>query len=221
MLFQFDISYVFDTYIKYLLSEIELSKKTTENYAKDLEDKISKRTEALKTMTYKDELTGLYNRRALLDFGTKTLEVCKRRNAPLSVVYFDLNDLKVTNDRHGHQSGDQLLQAFAHILSSAIREEDILFRLGGDEFCILLSDCNEQGSMTIISKITEAARNSEKTIKFSYGVSTTGPEQYNTLDDLISDSDRQMYDHKTLIKQAKKKNITWIEKGKDEPIDSD
>ena len=86
-----------------------------------------------------DPLTGLLNRRAFYDLAAQSAcEQSSGGDEPLSLVYADLDDLKVRNDRAGHEAGDALLLTFADCLRTTFRDSDLLARMGGDEFCCLL-----------------------------------------------------------------------------------
>lgn len=117
----------------------------------EAEVEIRKASEAhIKHKSYHDELTGLYNR-ACYNEQVKLLE----RDAliPLSIILADLNGLKITNDTFGHQEGDNLLIAVAQILKSACRATDIVARIGGDEFVILLPHTTKEVASRICEKI--------------------------------------------------------------------
>jgi len=85
-----------------------------------------------------DPLTGVKNRRAFVREMKRIAAFAQRYGAPASVVYFDVDDLKSVNDRFGHAAGDAALQAVAERLGAHIRESDIVGRMGGDEFAVLL-----------------------------------------------------------------------------------
>ena len=85
-----------------------------------------------------DPLTGVKNRRAFVREMKRIAAFAQRYGAPASVVYFDVDDLKSVNDRFGHAAGDAALQAVAERLGAHIRESDIVGRIGGDEFAVLL-----------------------------------------------------------------------------------
>ncbi|MBY0445684.1 MAG: hypothetical protein K2Q15_10800 [Burkholderiales bacterium] len=90
-LFLFDITLVFETYIRSLVSEIEISREKSENYARILEEKVRDRTCQLEKMTRIDPLTGLLNVRGLIETLTRTLRSAQRRAEPVSIVYLDIN----------------------------------------------------------------------------------------------------------------------------------
>ena len=97
--------------------------------------------EKLKAQSIRDALTGLYNRRFLEEALPREIERCRRRNLPLVVVMADLDHFKRLNDTWGHEAGDLAIQRFAETLRRNFRQEDILCRYGGEEFCLVLPEC--------------------------------------------------------------------------------
>src|SRR5688572_13281269 len=94
----------------------------------------------LRDMSVRDPLTGLFNRRYLAESLGREIARCQRRNLPLSVLAFDLDHFKAFNDNYGHPAGDAILVAFARVLQSRSRSEDIACRQGGEEFLIILPE---------------------------------------------------------------------------------
>jgi diguanylate cyclase (GGDEF)-like protein/PAS domain S-box-containing protein len=94
----------------------------------------------LMRMAKYDDLTGLLNRRGLQAHLRAALARCERRRASLAVLFVDLNDFKLVNDSYGHVVGDKLLREVATRLKERLRKGDMVFRLGGDEFLVLLED---------------------------------------------------------------------------------
>jgi diguanylate cyclase (GGDEF)-like protein/PAS domain S-box-containing protein len=107
-------------------------------------------------LSYNDPLTGLYNRRYMED-SIKRLDTS--RNIPLTLMVIDVNGLKLTNDAFGHEAGDRLLVKVAGILKKACRADDVIGRMGGDEFYILLPHTDEKQAESIKQRITSAASN--------------------------------------------------------------
>ncbi len=105
------------------------------DYLNEMRHRIRISVQEVKELSYADQLTGLYNRR-FFEEELKRLDTL--RNLPLSLVMVDVNGLKLTNDAFGHEAGDQLLQKVAQVLKEECRADDIIARIGGDEFVILL-----------------------------------------------------------------------------------
>jgi len=108
-----------------------------------------------------DPLTGLYNRRFLHEVGRRELAKAIRSNHqgvsyPISFLLIDIDNFKRVNDEEGHAAGDKVLQRVAVLLKRVCRREtDIIFRVGGDEFIILLPQTTEEGAQVVIDKLKE------------------------------------------------------------------
>lgn len=100
-----------------------------------------------------DELTGLLNRWALKRMAMREIARSRRHGNPLTVVMIDLDGMKLVNDSRGHTCGDVLLQAVAGVLQEAVREQDSVARMGGDEFCILLPDTSLEAALTVAERL--------------------------------------------------------------------
>jgi diguanylate cyclase (GGDEF)-like protein len=108
--------------------------------------KIRELREKLKTLSTTDELTGLHNRRYLLERMEQEISRAKRYSTPLSVLLFDLDFFKVVNDIYGYEWGDVLLRSIADKLKQLIRKEDILTRYGDEEFIVVLPNTSEDNA---------------------------------------------------------------------------
>jgi diguanylate cyclase (GGDEF)-like protein/PAS domain S-box-containing protein len=159
-------------------------------------------------LSYHDPLTGLYNRRYMED-SIKRLDVS--RNIPLTLMVLDVNGLKLTNDAFGHEAGDQLLIKFAAIMRKVCRADDIVGRMGGDEFCILLPHTDEKQAESIKERIKTAASNLKlDPIVLSLAVghaAKTSPEQ--AIETVMTEADNLMYKDK--IKYGKMMRSQTIE----------
>jgi len=116
---------------------------------RDFSEKREKQRE-IAYLSFHDQLTGLYNRR-FFEEELKRLDI--ERNYPLTLVISDVNGLKLTNDAFGHLLGDKLLQKAAEVMKKEIRADDIIARIGGDEFVILLPQTNSEQAGDIVSRI--------------------------------------------------------------------
>lgn len=202
-LFIFDITLVFETYIRSLLSEIEISKEKSEVYASSLEEKVRDRTFQLEEMTRVDSLTGLLNVRGLNETLTRVLRSAQRRAEPVSLVYLDINDFKMINDSHGHQYGDEILQAVGRTIIDIARMEDRCFRYGGDEFCLILPNCRaEQAHDIYIHRLNAEITQRLGQITLSAGIIQTGPAHYEEPEEMIRLADAQMYAAKKICKKS-------------------
>jgi len=197
----FDITLVFDTYIRSLVSEIEVSRDKTHQYARELEDKVKERTHQLEELSRTDPLTGLLNTRHMAEKLTRVLKSAERRSEPVSFVYIDVNDFKQFNDQEGHQRGDEVLKAVSSSLMNISRSEDRCFRYGGDEFCVVLPNCTYTNATKMYkARLLEELHKNEPGIMLSIGIAQTGPDSYRTPDALIMAADKAMYEDKKHIK---------------------
>lgn len=103
----------------------------------------------------RDERTGLANAREFMERAGVELKRVARFGSPLTVAYCDVDDLKVVNDTDGHEAGDRLLAAIAGALRSSLRASDMVARMGGDEFALLLPGTGEEDAWTALMKIIE------------------------------------------------------------------
>lgn len=134
----FDLHLVMETYLLAVSIEVEAAKYNLQRYADSLEKVIDERTRQLQEQSRRDALTLLGNYRAFHEDLRRELARVERERLPLTLVFLDLNRFKQLNDTHGHQAGDAALCEVAACLGRACRATDLAYRLGGDEFCILL-----------------------------------------------------------------------------------
>jgi len=156
--------------------------------------------EQLQNLSNTDFLTGLFNRRAFLNTAVPVLSRSARYKAPFSLITLDIDHFKSINDTYGHDGGDRALVAVAAVLRKAVRAHDVVARVGGEEFVILLESCNKQHAL----EFSERLRNEIKTTEIllvdgrtfhltaSFGVAES-LEQVAELDDLLRRADSAMY----------------------------
>ncbi len=196
-----DITLVFETYIRSLVSEIETAKTKSDLYATTLEEKVRERTRQLEELSQTDSLTGLLNVRTLQEVVTRVLRSAQRRAEPVSVVYIDVDDFKAINDTQGHQRGDEILCLISRALKRVSRAEDSCFRYGGDEFCVVLANClSEHATERFIVRLNAILSTTLPGVTLSTGVAQTGPSQYLTATALIDDADKRMFNFKQVRK---------------------
>ncbi|MCB9736075.1 MAG: GGDEF domain-containing protein [Deltaproteobacteria bacterium] len=147
----------------------------------------------------RDALTGVFNKRYLLDRLRAELAYARRHGSPLSVLIFDLDDFKGINDTFGHGAGDTLLAQLGALLLEHTREEDVVARFGGDEFVIVARGTSEAGARDLAERLRRAVLSSvfEDEGRFlrttlSLGTATTRGEARD-IDTLLREADRALY----------------------------
>jgi diguanylate cyclase (GGDEF)-like protein len=110
----------------------------------------------LERLADEDSLAPIANRRALVRELSRMIAFTRRYGPPSSVIYFDVNGMKQINDTHGHPAGDAALRHVAEILSNNVRESDIVGRLGGDEFGVILAQTNQEQANAKASSLAQA-----------------------------------------------------------------
>jgi diguanylate cyclase (GGDEF)-like protein len=196
-LFQFDITLVFETYIRSLVSEIQIAKDKTERYSRDLEEKIKERTAQIEELMRTDPLTGLLNVRYLVDTLTIAIRAAQRQEVPVTFVFLDVDRFKQINDTQGHPRGDAILQMIGNAIKKITRIEDYAFRYGGDEFCIVLNNCTEDLARDVyIVRLNAEIELHEPGLRISSGIIQTGPHEFASPEALLRDADARMYEMK-------------------------
>lgn len=166
--------------------------------------KLFKANQKLSKLANFDDLTGLYNRRMLLDYLEHTVTLSRRVRIPFGLIYLDLDGFKKINDSLGHYIGDKLLQQVSDRVRRLVRESDILARMGGDEFVLLIPEVKSPDHLAIIAKKIiadlEADFNIEqKVIKMTSSVGITFNKD-NTISakEILQNADAAMYSAKDL-----------------------
>ncbi|EIK46360.1 diguanylate cyclase with PAS/PAC sensor [Cellvibrio sp. BR] len=155
--------------------------------------------ELLREQALRDPLTGLYNRRYLDEFFALEIARARRHSRPMVLALIDLDHFKQLNDDHGHLIGDDVLKSVALFLVENVRASDVLFRIGGEEFLVILPDVDAQAAFTRLNKLCSAfaavpmdTRKGGLSLTFSAGLALW-PEQGDTLDELILHADAALY----------------------------
>jgi len=148
-----------------------------------------------------DPLTGLYNRRLFDEYCDKELNRAKRYGQYLAIVILDLHKLKEVNDRHGHLQGDQVLQLAAATLRKTLRFSDFAFRIGGDEFALLLPQTDPEQASTLCRRVRSQYENEIRALKLEPGVTldfgiAVHPQEGEQKSDLMSLADKRLYELK-------------------------
>jgi diguanylate cyclase (GGDEF)-like protein len=162
----------------------------------------AKMHERLHDISLHDELTGLYNRRGFFTLAEHLLKTAKRQQAGLFMLYCDLDGLKGINDALGHQKGDWALIDTANILKETFRDSDIIARIGGDEFVVMPIKTTGDNLEIVINRLQKAVEmdntKSKREYKLSISIGTAyfDPLSPCTIDELLSQADKLMYEQK-------------------------
>ena len=156
-------------------------------------------SEDMKEIAVRDQLTGLLNRRGFGEQGGQAYATARRSNRPVSVIMTDIDRFKFINDEHGHAAGDDALCHFARILSAGRRAEDILARVGGEEFALVLPGTTLESATNIADDLRDLVDSSpirvggqSMPMTASFGVATLS-EKDTCLSDMVLRADRALY----------------------------
>ncbi len=166
-------------------------------------DKEKRLTNEKEYLSNHDELTDLYNRRY---FKEEIKRLNDSRRYPISIIIGDLNKLKIINDNYGHLIGDRYLKLTAEAIKESLRTEDLVARVGGDEFAVILPETDENAVEAVIERILEniEKKNKEEALpeplSIALGYETTGfnnqQNSYQNIIDCYHKADKKMYEHK-------------------------
>lgn len=167
------------------------------------------KTQALVDAATRDFLTGLYNRRFFFENGEGKLNRARREGTNIALAILDIDHFKSVNDTYGHDVGDVVLKGVSKLLVECVREDDLVARMGGEEFCILLNDITkdeltelfEVMRRTIEEKVYPCLQD-RKNVTSSFGVVFAQPDE--DLDDLVKRADELLY----LSKQGGRNKVT-------------
>ena len=148
----------------------------------------------LRRQAASDPLTGLANYRCLVDVLDSEIKRSKRTGREFALLLFDVDGLKLINDRHGHMVGSQALCRLADVLSSCCRDIDTSARFGGDEFALVLPETNGKAANGVALRICESLANDDKGPKLSVSVGVAVyPENGETIEKLLCEADSGLY----------------------------
>lgn len=149
----------------------------------------ARHAERLQTEAMTDALTGLYNRRGWNHLLNGEEQRCRLYGYPACIIVIDLDGLKTLNDTHGHGAGDRMLQRAAKAMQQAVRRQDVVARIGGDEFAILCVDCALDTGKQLKQRLHEQLRQVQ--VQASIGIAGRHPRA--GLDKAWEEADRAMY----------------------------
>ncbi|HNW77683.1 MAG TPA: diguanylate cyclase [Candidatus Competibacteraceae bacterium] len=174
----------------------------------------------LQTLAITDELTGLYNRRHFTQCGIEEVVRAQRYSTPFSLLMLDIDHFKTINDTYGHESGDEMLRSLAGMLQQQLRSLDIVGRLGGEEFGVILPNTARAEARCLAERLCQAVSRHEIVTRYallkmsvSIGVATFGASM-QTIDDLSRCADHALYQAK-----AEGRNRVVVALGEGVPAD--
>jgi len=201
-LFVIDREFKQSSEAKTVLKKLEMpvsiiAKRETEKYKMELERK------KVYNMAITDSLTGLHNRYYLNEIARIELLKSKRYDYPIAAAYLDIDHFKRVNDTYGHDVGDIVLKQFAHFIKDYVRESDMAFRLGGEEFLILMPYIDKSGAYEIIDRLKKTLKDNgcldigqeHICYTFSAGI-TDSAESGHELEILVKAADKKLYEAK-------------------------
>ncbi len=158
--------------------------------------------EDLREQAIRDPLTELYNRRYFNEMLGEEVEKCKRYGKPIAFLMADVNRFKEINDRYSHQTGDEVLEEAADLLSENVRDADIVVRYGGDEFLVMMPETDGK-----VEEVVERLKRAFATwneqndlldfpLALAMGVSHWNPDQERNVEEALKEADRKMYKEK-------------------------
>lgn len=168
--------------------------------------RLSRTLRFLRDISLTDDLIKCYNRRNAMYSLREWFSRSKRYGTTFAMIYFDLNGLKMINDKYGHQAGDLLLRSVVGVVKKLLRESDMLFRMGGDEFMVLCPDTDKKGAIVCADRMQEAVASItiiDKSVSFAYGIAHSS-ENYKDMDDMLQNADSAMYECKQKMHNAAK-----------------
>ena len=156
-------------------------------------------SEQMKDIAIRDELTGLLNRRGFKENGRRAFSHARRNGTPLTVIMTDIDRFKFINDKYGHAAGDAALVHFSRLLEESRRGEDVVARVGGEEFALLLPGTDLRDAMAIADQLCNSVGSTPMDMTSvglpmtsSFGVASIS-ETDRTLDDMVLRADRALY----------------------------
>jgi len=170
--------------------------------------KHAKLQDHLRELSITDELTGLSNRRGFFAFAQQQMKHARRNNERMVLFFIDLDDLKDINDTLGHVAGDRALTDAARIFAETFRDSDIIARMGGDEFAVIMGNVPDSGIETVRNRLEErlekynSRRDGSFRLAVSVGHTVFDPAKPVTVDELVRQADARMYEEKLRRKAA-------------------
>jgi len=186
--------------LRELVRSEEAHRQALETMNLQLESTVALRTAELQALLLRDVLTGLPNRRALMETLPDAMERSARSNKPCALLFLDMDGFKAINDTHGHEEGDELLRQFGSRIAEAVRRTDTAARLAGDEFVVILENLAHLGdaedkAQSLLASLRQpyALKNGTVSVGASVGVALHLPGDAADLEAWLARADQAMY----------------------------
>jgi diguanylate cyclase (GGDEF)-like protein len=158
-------------------------------------------SELVRLQSFTDPLTEVYNRRSLNEIANGFISRARRSQKPLTFLLVDADHFKQINTRFGHLTGDMVIAEIATLLKTSVRGSDAVFRYGGDEFLVILSDTDKRGAGTVVDRISKSltdwnAANHLKQFSLSLSIGCAEWTEGRTVDEVLDLADKNMYQMK-------------------------
>jgi len=169
---------------------------------REAEQRLNSYAKQLRSLSIRDELTGLYNRRGFIEAAGQLHEQALRSGKPAALIFADINGMKRINDELGHEAGDEALMDAADVLTASMHDADVVGRLGGDEFVAFAPDFTTARLEALRGRVRELAdarvrdRARRYRLSMSVGAAFVDPASPSTLDELLERADVSMYEQK-------------------------
>lgn len=187
-----------------VLNEIMRLNKALENAQQEIKNvnvTLDSKVEELNRLAIHDNLTGLYNRLYLQSKFNEIYAFQRRLQHDVTMVMIDLNDFRMVNEAFGHDEGDRLLVKFSEVGQNITRKDfDFLFRIGGDEFLIIMVECSAEKAHEVCKRLNENFRKHTVVSSLSYGIVALDAEDDETLAYYLAESENRMYAFKEVYK---------------------
>ena len=165
--------------------------------------RLESRVEELDHEAHRDALVPVANRRGLVRQLNMFIARCERHHIPAALLFVDVDGLKSLNDSFGHSAGDAALVYLAQLMVDGVRQSDLVARVGGDEFAILLDHADEQDAMDTANRLVNSIAASDfmhhgKPLPLSVAIGITSIEQGDTAEIVLDRADQEMYREKAV-----------------------
>ena len=163
----------------------------------------------LDTLSKSDVLTGIYNRRGFYDAAQRLIDACREKQQAVLAVYVDMNNLKIINDRYGHEEGDHSLKLIGTFLKEMVGQQGVAGRIGGDEYAFATAYDRDGGGDEVLEHLYQKFEkynersDKEYNITVSAGACVLQPDRQITLKEALLQADERLY----LVKQKRKKDV--------------